>query len=236
VPDFERIREIQRLTKIADDNSQTPEARINAARKLLRETNCSARSIRVAKRTAKHFIRDASQSPEVRKRAENLLEFVADKCKTEDSGEAEKVSLPAIPVPPIIPALPASPSVEKEPSCAPAVAAPVSRLFSNPPQAPKEVCSYCGGFPRNQVPAHDCLPYMVPVDRAMNMGVLVGTSIDAPVIRTRSGVVPDTSRDQQIRDRIIKMGFGDALVDGGVLFDGKKISFSEWERQHRHLA
>jgi len=32
------------------------------------------------------------------------------------------------------------------------------------------------------------------------------------------------------------MGFGDALADGGVLFDGRKISFQEWDKQHQHLG
>jgi hypothetical protein len=75
MPATDKAKEIKKLTATANDASKSPDVRLLAARKLLRETNHSARSVRVAKRVARLYFADENQTSTVRKRAASLLEF-----------------------------------------------------------------------------------------------------------------------------------------------------------------
>ena len=90
-------KEIQRLTQAANDPERSPAVRLLAARKLLRDTNFSARSTRVAKRVAKLFFADESQSAEIRKKAASLLEFAVSKKESDEDREAPDAVVPAAP-------------------------------------------------------------------------------------------------------------------------------------------
>jgi hypothetical protein len=72
-------QEIIKMTTIADNAELLPDTRLNAARRLLRFTEFSARSVRVAKRVAKLFYNNEDVSSDVRKKAASLLEFVLSK-------------------------------------------------------------------------------------------------------------------------------------------------------------
>src|SRR5580704_10823162 len=94
MPLSDKYKEIQRLTAIADDSGQPPESRILAARKLLRDTEHSLRSVRVAKRTAKLFTRETA-THEIQKKAKSLLKYVADERESEqDKTEGGQPSIP----------------------------------------------------------------------------------------------------------------------------------------------
>jgi hypothetical protein len=82
-------KEIRRLTNLANDSDRSPEERIAAARKLLRETEHSARSVRLAKRIAKMFMNAEDQSADIRKRAASLFQFVCDQRQTVEDQEPE---------------------------------------------------------------------------------------------------------------------------------------------------
>jgi hypothetical protein len=71
--------EIQKMTAIANNEEQKPEVRILAARRLLRFTEFSVRSVRVAKRVAKLYYNSEDVSTTVRAKAASLLEFVLSK-------------------------------------------------------------------------------------------------------------------------------------------------------------
>jgi hypothetical protein len=88
-------KEIQRLTQAANDPERTPAVRLLAARKLLRDTNHSARSLRVAKRVAKLYLADETQSVEIRKKATSLLEFAVSKKESDEDREAPEEITPA---------------------------------------------------------------------------------------------------------------------------------------------
>jgi hypothetical protein len=85
--------EIIKMTAIADNEEQTPEVRILAARRLLRYTEFSARSVRVAKRIAKLYYANEDVSSVVRTKAASLLEFVLS--KPEDDGSPLEPLTPA---------------------------------------------------------------------------------------------------------------------------------------------
>jgi hypothetical protein len=85
--------EIQKMTAIANNEEQKPEVRILAARRLLRYTTFSDRSVRVAKRVAKLYFTDEDVSSNVRAKAASLLEFVLN--KPEDDGSPLEVLTPA---------------------------------------------------------------------------------------------------------------------------------------------
>jgi hypothetical protein len=88
--------EIQKMTAIANNDEQKPEVRILAARRLLRKTEFSSRSIRVAKRIAKLFFTNEDVSSDVRAKAASLLEFVLN--KPEDDGSPLEELTPVAPV------------------------------------------------------------------------------------------------------------------------------------------
>jgi hypothetical protein len=81
-------KEIRKLTATANDTARTPDVRLLAARKLLRDTGHSARSVRVAKRVAKLFMNDQNATAEQRKKAASLFEFVCDQRETEEDASA----------------------------------------------------------------------------------------------------------------------------------------------------
>ena len=89
---------------------------------------------------------------------------------------------------------------------------------------PEEVCGYCRGFPKSEVPSHDCMVHMIPKDTADWLRVKPAASTQA---------VPDPEIER-IKTRIRQQGYGDAIFsDGsGVEFDCRKISFQEWARQN----
>jgi hypothetical protein len=93
--------------------------------------------------------------------------------------------------------------------------------LARPIGAPKEICTFCDGLPKEVVPPHDCRSYMAPV----------GT-VDRAAARSRRTVTPNTSQDEKIKQRIRKLGYGDAIQGSQVLFDNVLISFREWERQN----
>ena len=84
-------KELQNLKKLASDTERTPDVRLNAARKLLRETNHSDRSQRIAKRVSKLFMTDQTASAEVRKKATSLFQFCMDKKVTAEDTEAPEI-------------------------------------------------------------------------------------------------------------------------------------------------
>lgn len=87
-------KEIIKMTAISDNEELLPDTRLNAARRLLRFTNFSARSIRVAKRTAKQYFNDENASTDVRRKAASLLEFVLSK-PADDGTPLEPLVAPA---------------------------------------------------------------------------------------------------------------------------------------------
>jgi hypothetical protein len=90
-------KEIRKLTATANDTARTPDVRLLAARKLLRDTGHSARSVRVAKRVAKLFMNDQNATAEQRKKAASLFEFVCDQRETEEDANApESIDQPVI--------------------------------------------------------------------------------------------------------------------------------------------
>jgi hypothetical protein len=72
-------KEIQKLTAIADREQSAPLVQITAARKLLRFTEFSARSCRVAKRVANRWLAAEAVSQSVRNRAALLLNFTLER-------------------------------------------------------------------------------------------------------------------------------------------------------------
>ncbi len=68
-------KEIQRLSAIADREQAAPLVQITAARKLLRFTNFSERSCRVAKRVANRWLTPENVPQSTRNRAALLLNF-----------------------------------------------------------------------------------------------------------------------------------------------------------------
>ena len=76
-------REIGKLRRYCNDSSHTPKNRILAARKLLRMTDYSARSVAIAKRVAKLFMHDELQIADIRKKATSLFEFAINPVETD---------------------------------------------------------------------------------------------------------------------------------------------------------
>src|ERR1700678_2437847 len=98
MPLSDKAKLIQRLTKAAKDEAKSPAARIASARQLLRDTDFSQRSVRVAKHLGKLFMNDETQTPDVRKKASNLFQFCLDERESdEQKGEADAVT-PVAPV------------------------------------------------------------------------------------------------------------------------------------------
>ena len=79
------------MTAIANNEEQKPEVRINAARRLLRKTNFSSRSVRVGKRIAKLYFSNQDVSSQVREKAASLLEFVLSK-PVDDGSPLEEIT------------------------------------------------------------------------------------------------------------------------------------------------
>jgi hypothetical protein len=97
MPISDAHKEIRRLSAIASDTERSPDARLNAARTLLRESNHSVRTVELAKRVAKNFMRDEAQTAELRKKATSLFQFARDESETEqDRTEAETITRPPI--------------------------------------------------------------------------------------------------------------------------------------------
>jgi hypothetical protein len=92
-------KEIQKLTQAANDPGRSPAVRLLAARKLLRDTNFSARSVRVAKRVAKLFMHDEPIPADLCKKATSLLEFSVSKQESDEDRDAQEV-VPAVVVKP----------------------------------------------------------------------------------------------------------------------------------------
>jgi hypothetical protein len=98
MPLSDKAKLIQRLTKAAKDETRTPAARIVSARQLLRDTDFSQRSVRVAKHLGKLFMNDETQTPDIRKKASNLFQFCMDQRETaEQKNDADTIT-PAAPV------------------------------------------------------------------------------------------------------------------------------------------
>src|SRR5271169_973075 len=77
-------KEIRRLTQTAGDTERSADVRILAARKLLRVTTHSIRSVRVAKRISKLYMKDQEASAETRKKATSLFQFALDERESDD--------------------------------------------------------------------------------------------------------------------------------------------------------
>ena len=95
MPTTNEQQEIQKMTAIANNEEQKPEVRINAARRLLRKTNFSSRSVRVGKRIAKLYFSNQDVSSQVRDKAASLLEFVLSK-PVDDGSPLEEISRPRL--------------------------------------------------------------------------------------------------------------------------------------------
>ena len=91
MPTTNEQQEIQKMTAIANNEEQKPEVRINAARRLLRKTNFSSRSVRVGKRIAKLYFSNQDVSSQVRDKAASLLEFVLSK-PVDDGSPLEEIT------------------------------------------------------------------------------------------------------------------------------------------------
>ena len=102
MPTTDASKEIQKLTQAANDPERTPAVRLLAARKLLRDTNSSERSIRVAKRVAKLYFVSETQTAEIRKKAASLLEFAVSKHESDEDREAPGEIASAVPVEPLV--------------------------------------------------------------------------------------------------------------------------------------
>ena len=83
MPLSDKAKLIQRLTKGAKDEQKSPAARILSARQLLKETDFSQRSVRVAKHLGELFMNDETQTPDIRKKASNLFQFCLDERETD---------------------------------------------------------------------------------------------------------------------------------------------------------
>ena len=89
--------EIQKQRALVTDETRPPEARLNSARKLLRDFGHTVVNVKMSKRIAKLFLSDQAQSAEVRKRAGSLLEFAIKETETEEEqSEADTIKAPAI--------------------------------------------------------------------------------------------------------------------------------------------
>src|ERR1700691_5471062 len=98
MPLSDKAQLIQRLPKAAKDEAKSPAARIASARQLLRDTDFSQRSVRVAKHLGKLFMNDETQTPDIRKKASNLFQFCMDQRETaEQKNDADTIT-PAAPV------------------------------------------------------------------------------------------------------------------------------------------
>lgn len=95
MPLSDKAKEIQRLTKAAKDAERSPASRILAARQLLRDTEFSSRSSRIAKSVAKLFMNDETQPPDVRKKASSLFQFCLDQRETDQDTKAAGID-PAV--------------------------------------------------------------------------------------------------------------------------------------------
>jgi hypothetical protein len=89
-----------------------------------------------------------------------------------------------------------------------------------PAQAPKEVCSFCAGFPKSEVQPHDCNLYMVPVDCAHWLRT-------GQTVRTRQGNVPDPRVAIITRANIA--GYP-TRAGREVMIESKWVSAEEWNR------
>jgi hypothetical protein len=82
-------KEIAKLSALADNEQATPLVQIAAARKLLRFTEFSARSCRVAKRVANRWLAAEEVSQSIRNRAALLLNFTLER-KIDTSEEPDE--------------------------------------------------------------------------------------------------------------------------------------------------
>jgi hypothetical protein len=80
---------IAELKGICNDTARVPRSRIVAARRLLRETEHSVRSVKVAKRVAKLFMTDMNASSVDRKSAQSLYEFAMGAKNEHEEEDAE---------------------------------------------------------------------------------------------------------------------------------------------------
>jgi hypothetical protein len=96
MPLSDKAKLIQRLTKAAKDEAKSPAARIASARQLLRDTDFSQRSVRVAKHLGKLFMNDETQTPDVRKKASNLFQFCLDERETDQETKGAEIDPTAL--------------------------------------------------------------------------------------------------------------------------------------------
>jgi hypothetical protein len=82
--------ETERLTNLATNEDRTPEARITAARGLLRHTRFADRSVRLAKKLAKFYSENQEVSAVVRTKAARLFMFAVEQ-KVDEVEEAAEV-------------------------------------------------------------------------------------------------------------------------------------------------
>jgi hypothetical protein len=82
--------ETERLTNLATNEDRTPEARITAARGLLRHTRFADRSVRLAKKLAKFYSENQDVSASVRVKAARLFMFAVEQKVDEVEEAAEK--------------------------------------------------------------------------------------------------------------------------------------------------
>ena len=103
---------IQKAVALALNVEMAPATRIDAARKYLKISNCSARAQRIGKRIAKLYLKDPNTSKHIRNKATNLL-AVALKKQSLDNEPDDIENVEAADPTPAAPVNPGSPSAPK---------------------------------------------------------------------------------------------------------------------------
>lgn len=91
MPATEKNQQTRKVRDRANNENLVPRTRIAAAREDLKNSHFSDRAIRTAKRVAKLFITNEDVGPDVRKKAQSLLEFVYSKRDEEQDDEVVEV-------------------------------------------------------------------------------------------------------------------------------------------------